>query len=48
MEGNLCDQEAREMRNEKALLTLQEIADTQDVQLAKAIAKLSQGVRVPD
>jgi hypothetical protein len=48
MEGILCDQEAREMRNEKALLTLQEIADTQDVQLAKAIAKLSQGVRVPD
>jgi len=47
-EQSLCDQEARQLRDEKALPTLQEIADTQDVQLAKAIAKLLQGVRVPD
>jgi hypothetical protein len=48
IEENLCDQEARELRNEKALPTLQALALTQDVRLAEAIAKLAQGVRVPD
>jgi hypothetical protein len=48
IEENLCDQEARELRNEKALPTLQALALTQDVHLAKAIAKLAQGVRAPD
>jgi hypothetical protein len=41
MEQNLCDQEARELRDEKALPTLQTLALTQDVRLAEAIAKLA-------
>ena len=48
MEQNLCDQEARQLRGEKALPTLQTLALTQDVRLAEAIAKLEQGVRVSD
>jgi hypothetical protein len=48
MEQNLCDQEARQLRGEKALSTLQTLALTQDVLLAEAIAKLEQGVRVSD
>jgi hypothetical protein len=44
MEQNLCDQEARELRDEKALPTLQTLALTQDIRLAEAIAKLAQGV----
>jgi hypothetical protein len=48
MEQNLCDQEARELRDEKALPALQTLALTQDVRLAEAIAKLAQGVRNPD
>ena len=48
MEENLCEQEARELRDEKALPTLQTLALTQDVRLAEAIAKLAQGVRAPD
>ena len=48
IEENLCDQEARELRNEEALPTLQVLALTQDVHLAKAIAKLAQGVRALD
>jgi hypothetical protein len=47
IEQNLCDQEARELRDEKALSTLQTLALTQDVRLAEAIAKLAQSVRVP-
>ena len=48
IEENLCEQEARELRDEKALPTLQTLALTQDVRLAEAIAKLAQGVRAPD
>jgi hypothetical protein len=48
MEENLCEQEARELRDEKALPTLQTLALTQDVRLADAIAKLTQGVRALD
>lgn len=48
MEQSLCDQEARQLRDEKALPTLQTLALTQDVRLAEAIAKLTQGVRAPD
>lgn len=48
MEQNLCDQEAKELRDEKALPKLQALALTQDVRLADAIAKLAQGVRTRD
>lgn len=48
IEENLCDQEAKELRDEKALPTLQALALTQDVRLAEAIAKLTQGVRASD
>lgn len=48
MEENLCNQEARELRYEKALPMLQALALRQDVRLAEAIARLAQGVRTPD
>ncbi|KAI7280689.1 hypothetical protein KC345_g4600 [Hortaea werneckii] len=43
IEEKLCDQEARELRDEKALPKLQALALTQDVRLAEAVAKLAQG-----
>lgn len=48
MEENLCEQEVRELRNEKAMPTLHTLALTQDVRLAEAITKLAQGVRPPN
>ncbi|KAI7259286.1 hypothetical protein KC343_g2332 [Hortaea werneckii] len=42
IEEKLCDQEARELRDEKALPKLQALAREQDVRLAEAIAKLAQ------
>jgi hypothetical protein len=44
----LCEQEASELREEKALPELQDIALKQDARLAEAIAKLSHNVRYPD
>jgi hypothetical protein len=48
LEESLCGQEAKELRNEKALPTLQTLALEQDAHLAEAIAKLTQVVRLPD
>jgi hypothetical protein len=44
VERNLCDQEARELSNGKALPTLQTLPLTQDTLLTEAIAKPAQGV----
>jgi hypothetical protein len=46
-EQNLCEQEASELREEKALPELQKIALKQDALLAEAIAKLAHNVRTP-
>jgi hypothetical protein len=46
-EQNLCEQEASELREEKALPELQRIALKQDALLAEAIAKLAHNVRTP-
>ena len=47
-ERNLCEQEASELREEKALPELQKIALTQVALLAAAIAKLAHNVRTRD
>jgi signal recognition particle GTPase len=44
-EADLCEQEASELRDEKALPELQKIALVQDALLAEAIAKLVRNVR---
>jgi hypothetical protein len=44
-EADLCEQEASELRDEKALPELQKIALVQDALLAEAIAKLVHNVR---
>jgi hypothetical protein len=46
--AKLCEEEASELRNEKALPKLQDIALKQDTLLAEAITKLAQNVRTPD
>lgn len=44
LERNLCDDEATELRDERALPALQEVARAQDIQLAEAIARLERNV----
>jgi ElaB/YqjD/DUF883 family membrane-anchored ribosome-binding protein len=44
-EADLCGQEAKEVRDEKALPELRDIALKQDTRLAEAIAKLVHNVR---
>jgi hypothetical protein len=46
-EADLCQQEASELRDEKALLELRMIALKQDTPLAEAIGKLAHKVRTP-
>jgi hypothetical protein len=45
-EESLCEQEANDLRNEKALPELQKIAIAQDALLAEAIAKLARNIRI--
>jgi ElaB/YqjD/DUF883 family membrane-anchored ribosome-binding protein len=47
-EADLCGQEAKEVRDEKALPELRDIALKQDTRLAEAIAKLVHNVRIWD
>lgn len=46
-EADLCQQEASELRDEKALLELRMIALKQDTLLTEAIGKLAHKVRTP-